>query len=503
MAAVRRTRPADHPNGGNATAMHRWPALTTMTRHGGLLAVAAATLIGISACTTTATATPNPSTAPSAADRLSSASPSPVTVEPGAAGPISAPPLDPVTPSPANPTTGPAVGAGGAGLAGQPAAHLAAAPAAPPTVAVRPASGATAVDPVAPITAVATGGTLISVTLVNPAEKRKVAGTISADGSSWQATEPLGYGKSYALTATAINTAGQTVTAASTFTTLVPRNMTLPYLDYTGGYPLTAGATYGVGIVPVVHFDEPITDRAAAQAALHVTTTPAVAGAWYWADDQNVHFRPENYWPAGTRVTISADVYGVEVGPGLYGQSDVTVSFAIGRRQLTEAFDNAPAVDKVIVYDGAGHAIRTMNTSMGKHGGETVNGTYINFYTPSGAYTVLAHTNPEMMSSDTYGLPADAPGGYAPEPIYYSTRISTDGIFLHELDSTVWAQNHGYDVSHGCLNLDQADAIWFYNHSVIGDPVVIHGASGAPQISLWEGGDWSVPWRTWLAGSAR
>ncbi|MBN9607793.1 MAG: L,D-transpeptidase family protein [Actinobacteria bacterium] len=372
----------------------------------------------------------------------------------------------------------------------------------PPTLTISPTPGSTTVNPAAPITAVAAGGTLTSVTLVNPTENVQVAGALSADKTSWQATQPLGYGKSYRLTATATNDDGQTVTGTSAFTTLTPHNMTMPYLEYTGRYPLTNGATYGVGIVPVVHFDEPIADRAAAQRTLQVTTSPHVDGSWYWSDAQNVHFRPKDYWPAGTKVTISANVYGVEVGPGLYGQSDVSTSFTIGRRQLTVAEDSAPKVDTVTVYDAAGKAIRTMNTSMGKHGGVTVDGRYINFYTPNGTYTVLDHKNPQMMSSASYGLPADAPGGYAPEPIYYSTRISTDGIFLHELNNTVWAQNHGYDVSHGCLNLNKANAVWFYNNSLIGDPVVIHGAKGAPQLQFSEGGEWSVPWSTWLAGSA-
>jgi hypothetical protein len=37
---------------------------------------------------------------------------------------------------------------------------------------------------------------------------------------------------------------------------------------------------------------------------------------------------------------------------------------------------------------------------------------------------------------------------------------------------------------------------------MIGDPVVIHGAKGAPKLQVWQGGDWSVPWKQWLAGSA-
>lgn len=359
------------------------------------------------------------------------------------------------------------------------------------------------VNPGTPITVKVTGGTLTSVSLVNPTEKLTVHGSMAKNHRSWTTTQVLGYGKGYTLDVNAVNPDGQASRADTTFSTLTPGTMTMPELQRIGGYPLGNDETYGVGIVPVVHFDEPITNEKAAEKALHITTSPHMAGSWYWANDQDVHWRPEKFWAPGTKVTISADVYGVNVGSNLYGQSDVAASFTIGRAQVTQAYDKAPnGVDKVQVYNGAGTLLRTMNTSMGKHGGETVNGKYINFYTMGGTYTVLEHDNPEIMSSASYGLPADAPGGYAPEPIYYSTRISTGGIFLHELDSTVWAQNNGQDVSHGCLNLDQANAIWFYNHSIIGDPVIVHGANGAPGIQVWQGGDWSVPWPTWLSGSA-
>lgn len=376
-------------------------------------------------------------------------------------------------------------------------------PAAPlASLQLSPQSGAGSVNPLSPITASVTGGQLSAVQLTNTVTGKAVAGTLSADKSGWKASEVLGYGKSYRLTATATNAEGKPVSKSSTFTTLTPGNMTMPYMQYTGGYALTNGATYGVGIVPVVHFDEPITDKAAAEKTLQVTTTPHVNGSWYWADDQNVHFRPQNFWPAGTKVTITAKVYGQQVSPGLYGQSDVSVSFSIGRRQVTIADDSAPQVNKVRVYNAAGQVIRTMNTSMGRHSGVTYNGKYINFYTMDGTYTVLEHDNPAIMSSETYGLPANAPGGYAPEKIYWSTKISTDGIYLHELDSTVWDQDNGYDVSHGCLNLNHDNAVWYYNNSMIGDPVIIHGTQGAPEIQIWQGGDWSVPWSTWVAGSA-
>ncbi|MBN9619914.1 MAG: L,D-transpeptidase family protein, partial [Actinobacteria bacterium] len=335
------------------------------------------------------------------------------------------------------------------------------------------------ISPSKPVVVNIANGHLTSVTMTNP-YGTKVTGALATGGTSWHNTEDLGYSRTYKIVATGVNSAGVAVQKTTQVTTLSPGNQTMPYLQRIGGYTLDSGATYGVAIVPVVHFDEPIPNEAAAQQALTVTTTPHVDGAWYWTDNQDAHWRPQNYWPSGTKVTVSANVYGVNLGNGLYGQTDVSSSFTIGRKQVTIADDNAPnGVDKVRVYNAAGQVLRTMNTSMGEHSGETVNGQYINFYTLNGDYTVLEHDNPAIMSSESYGLPADAPGGYAPEPIYYSTKISTDGIYLHELDTTVWAQNSGVDVSHGCLNLDQANAIWFYDNSMIGDPVVVHGAPGA------------------------
>jgi lipoprotein-anchoring transpeptidase ErfK/SrfK len=299
-----------------------------------------------------------------------------------------------------------------------------------------------------------------------------------------------------------VNADGEKTTTSSSFSTLTPGNMTMPYFQTIGGYALDNHGTYGVAFVPIVHFDEPITNKKAAEKSLRVTTLPHVDGSWYWVDNQNVHWRPKNYYQPGTKVTIDADVYGVDVGDNLYGQSDKSVSFTIGRFQKTVANDTREGPGRVKVYNGAGHVIRTMDTAMGKHGGTTVNGNYINYYTLDGTYTVIAHENPANMCSDSYGLPANAPGGYPCEKIYWSTKISVDGIYLHELDTTVWAQKEGIDVSHGCLNLNQANAKWYYTHSLLGDPVVVEGAKGAPKIQVWQGGDWSVPWSTWVAGSA-
>ena len=396
----------------------------------------------------------------------------------------------------------PAAGASGASNGTSTgAAPSSSAPPAAATISLTPGihSG---LNPRTPVSLTVANGTLTKVTMTNPAGKH-VTGALATNGASWHTTEVLGYGKTYRISARAVNAAGKATTTKQSLRTVDPDSTTTVTMDRMGGYALDSGSTYGVAIVPVVHFDTSISDEAAAQKALTVTTSQKVSGIWSWIDNQDVAYRPKNYWPSGTKVTVAAHVYGVKLGKGLYGESDESAHFTVGRKQLTVADDNSPKVDKVRVYNAAGKVLRTMNTSMGKHGGETLsNGQYINFYTLNGTYTVLDHENPAIMSSQSYGLPADAPSGYAPLSVPYSTKISTDGIYLHEYNSTIYDQDNGYDVSEGCLNLQTSDAVWFYDHSIAGDPVVVHGAKGAPEIQPWEGGYWSIPWSKWKAASA-
>lgn len=368
-------------------------------------------------------------------------------------------------------------------------------PAPPDAVITTGPTSRSVVSPIQPVTVAVAAGKLTSVTLVNP-EGKSVAGTLSADGASWKNTEVLGYSKTYTLTAVAQNLAGKSTTTKRQITTLTPGNLTMPYLNYTAGRSLQNGATYGVGIVPVVHFDEQITDRKAAEKALVVTTKPHVDGVWNWVDSQNVHWRPKNYLATGTRVTVSANVYGVQVGPGLYGQADQSVSFKIGAKHVSLADD---VTHTVKVYFN-NKLVRTMPTSMGQGGWVSGSGgQQISLWTMPGTYTVLGHYNPVLMDSSTYGLPVNSAKGYK-EYIYQATQISTDGIYLHQLDTTVWAQGHT-DVSHGCLNLSYDNAHFFYTTSQVGDVVqVLH--TGGPKLQIWQNGDWSVPWSTWVKGSA-
>jgi lipoprotein-anchoring transpeptidase ErfK/SrfK len=363
----------------------------------------------------------------------------------------------------------------------------------PAVVAVTPADGATDVDPLAATTAVAQSGMLTHVTMLNDAG-RPVPGVVTPDFKTWKPTEPLGYGRTYTLSADARGPGGVPSTVTSTFQTLVPSDQTEVYLTTSGGQRLDGG-TFGIGTVVVAHFDEPIDNRAAAERRLSVNTTPPVKGSWYWMDDQNAHWRPEKYYAPGTSVTVKADIYGVPLGDGLYGQEDSTATFTIGDAHVSVADDTTKQVS---VYSN-GALVRTMPTSMGRGGTETVGGQTLSFWTPPGVYTVMDKANPVIMDSSTYGLPINSRLGYR-ETIPYATRISPDGIYLHQLNATVWAQGNT-DTSHGCLNLSGENAAWYYDFSRPGDVVEVRN-TGGPPLQVWQNGDWTLPWSEWLKGSA-
>lgn len=355
-------------------------------------------------------------------------------------------------------------------------------------------AGKKALSPSKPIAVKIAGGTLTSVNMVN-SDGKHVTGKLSADATSWQNTEDLGYGRTYRIVAKGKNADGVKVVKHAKVGMVSPSNQTQPYLNDIYGTSLENKGTYGVGMVVSVHFDENIPDKKAAEKALQVSTSPHVDGAWYWTDNATAHWRPQHFYKPGTKVTLHANVYGVDLGDGLYGQSDRSTSFTIGARHYAVA---SAKTDQVKVYF-SGKLKRTMPTSMGQGG--YVQGKYgeISLWTPDGFYTVINHENPAIMSSDSYGLPSTSAYGYPPEAVPWSTKISIDGIYLHELDTTVWAQGH-QNVSHGCLNLNYDNAHWYYLHSRVGDVVKVI-QSGGPKVSIGQGGDWSVPWATWVKGN--
>lgn len=364
---------------------------------------------------------------------------------------------------------------------------------APAAIAITPAPGTKGVDPTSKVQVSAGDGVLTSVTMTNEAGKQ-IEGIFTPDKTAWKPADPLGYGHTYTITAEGLTITGRSGPLTSTFDTLTPNNQTKVYFETTGG-GLLDGGTFGVGAVIAAHFDEDVPDRALAEKRLSVTTNPPVDGSWYWLDNRHLHWRPKDYYAPGTKVSVAANIYAVDLGGGLYGQEDSKASFTVGASHVSIADDNTKQVQ---VFED-GKLVRTMPTSMGMGGSENVGGKTITFWTQPGTYTVMSKANPVIMDSSTFGLPVNSRLGYK-ETINWATRISTDGIYLHELASTMWAQGNT-NTSHGCLNLSPENARWFYDFAVPGDVVEVRNTGGAP-LEVWQNGDWGVPWEQWQQGSA-
>ncbi|MFL6145319.1 MAG: Ig-like domain-containing protein [Labedaea sp.] len=346
----------------------------------------------------------------------------------------------------------------------------------PVALALVPADQAAEVAPGEPVTVHATSGKLTEV-VVTGQDGKAVAGQLSPDGASWQSTEALGYAKSYTAKATGQGTDGKTATATSTFVTAKPRRQTGLSMN-----PLD-GQTVGVGQPLAFYFDTAV-DRAAAQKAIHITTTPATEGAFYWFSDREVHWRPKEYWQSGTKVAIDAAIYGKNLGNGIFGKEDRHAAITIGNSVVALA-DGATHQMTVTVN---GTVARTIPISMGKKGHET----------PIGTYVVMGEYTNYVMDSSTYGVPVDSPAGYRTN-IAYATRMSNSGVFYHSAPWSVRQQGHS-NVSHGCLNMSTENAAWMQSIAQKGDIVVVQN-SGGPQLETWDGlGDWQLTWTQWLAG---
>ncbi|MBF6082805.1 L,D-transpeptidase family protein [Nocardia cyriacigeorgica] len=338
--------------------------------------------------------------------------------------------------------------------------------------------GDVGVSPAAPLTFQVEDGKFTNVSLLTP-EQQPVSGALAADGRSWATTEPLGYGRTYQLVAEAVGLGGATTTTMS-FTTTSPDNKTKPYL-----IP-GEGEVVGIGQPVAIQFDENIPDRKAAQEAIKITTEPAVEGAFYWVNNREVRWRPEHFWAPGTKVTIDVNVYGKNLGDGLYGADDIHSYFTIGDAVIFTADD----ATKQVTVTRNGEVIRTMPTSMGKDSTPTDNGIYI-----------VADKHREIiMDSSTYGVAVNSPDGYR-TPVDFATRISYSGIFFHSAPWSVGQQGYS-NTSHGCLNLSPENARWVFENAKRGDITIVKNTVGGTLSGVDGLGDWNIPWSEWKAGNA-
>ena len=330
-----------------------------------------------------------------------------------------------------------------------------------------------------PLTLSVADGTMRSVVAAGP--DGPLAGRLTATG--WTSTGRLFPSTTYRLTSVVVDADGKVTSVARTATTQPAVNVLHATLS-------PDGVVVGVGAPVIVTFDHAVKSSAARAAVLRrltVTAVPSVAGAWRWMDSYEVHYRGPSYWAAGSKVTVNADLRGLNLpGTGTWGTTSTrTASFSTGDALVSTV--DVTAHTMTVRRNGA--VLKTVNVSTGRD----------KYPTKGGVHLVLLMEKEHLYDSSTVGIPIKSPDGYL-ETLPWSVRISNGGAFVHANPATVRFQGR-LNVSHGCVNLSLADAAWYFGVTRRGDVVdVIHAAVGPNEDDAGMQ-DWNMPFSQWKTGN--
>ncbi len=197
-------------------------------------------------------------------------------------------------------------------------------------------------------------GTLTEVRMTT-SDGTEVSGEISADKTSWKPSGQLERATTYKVTATATDSEGRAAHENASFTTVSPAN------SFIGTFTPDDGATVGVGMPVSINFDKQITDKAAVQRGIKVSSSSGQEVACHWFNAQRMDCRPENYWQEGSTVTLKLALDGVEGAEGVYGVQQKTVTFKIGRNQVS--YVDAKTKQMKVTQDGK--TVKTIPISAG------------------------------------------------------------------------------------------------------------------------------------------
>jgi lipoprotein-anchoring transpeptidase ErfK/SrfK len=246
------------------------------------------------------------------------------------------------------------------------------------------------------------------------------------------------------------------------------------------------GATWGVGMPIIAYLSAEIGDaHMFAKASTVKVNGSTVDGAWFFQKSAvypdypvEARYRLDDYWPAHADIRLDLAVKGLTAGTGQVFDNSLTLDMKTGARNMAE-IDGA-SLRMTVTSDGAPKF--SFPVSLGKAGTPTFNGIKV----------VIGKSPVQHMVNNT-------PGNVYDLQVPWSVRITNSGEFIH---SASWnGGNIGQrSTSHGCTNLNEADAKQYFDFSQIGD-VTSYTNTGGPTMPSWDGyGDWNLAWATWKAG---
>ncbi|MFG2885026.1 Ig-like domain-containing protein [Streptomyces sp. NPDC048297] len=314
---------------------------------------------------------------------------------------------------------------------------------------------------------------------------RYVTGELTADGSRWHSTSPLAANAHYTVRVSTEDDDGAPGRKTLAFDTTKPTSK--KRLAVTFG---PDAGEYGVGQPITAQLDQAVkgkAQRAVVERGLRVDSVPAVQGSWYWVSDKELHYRPKEYWPAHATIQVHSNLDGVKVSDRLWGGTAKPLKITTGDR--IEAVTDA-ATHQLTYYKN-GQAVNSVPVTTGKPGFETRNGVKV----------VLEKQYFVRMKGTTVGIAEGSADSYD-LPVYYATRVTWSGEYVHAAPWSVGSQGYA-NVSHGCTGMSTGNAEWFFQNIHEGDIVKVVNSGGNQMEPFGNGfGDWNLDWAKWRSGSA-
>lgn len=345
---------------------------------------------------------------------------------------------------------------------------------------ITPGQGAYNVGINGPVDVAASKGKLTKVTMTAVATGAEIPGTLSADGTAWKPNGRLERATEYQIAAEAEDAKGRSATGNATITTVSPAN------DFIGHLSPMDGSTVGVGMPVSVDFNTAISDKAAVESEIQVSSSSGQRVVGHWFNDHRLDFRPEKYWKSGSTVTVSLNRHGLQK----------TVTFKIGRSQISTV--DAKTKQMTVVRDGK--TIKTIPISSGSLEHPTYNGQMV-------ISEKFKHIH---MNGASVGLTEkDGKPSYDIKAVPHAMRLTDSGTFIH---GNYWGTDSVFgkvNTSHGCVGLKDVrgggdgsrPAAWFFDHSMIGDVVIVKNSTDKTTLAPDNGlSDWNMPWSEWVAG---
>lgn len=304
------------------------------------------------------------------------------------------------------------------------------------------------------------------------------------DSAAWISTYDLVADSEYTVKATATTAGGDEVDLNATVT-----------VGASDGAPMSVRTTLGddqtVGVAaPIMlnfgstvskEFRDDVERRLSVKVTDEDGNEREVEGSWGWLYDDpqsRLHFRPKEFWPAHSKVSVDVPLEDVPTGENSVGQNDLTLDFEIGRKQVVEA--SAKTHRMVVTRDGK--EVMDFPASLGAPKSPSYNGTHV----------VMSKAADYTMKSEQWDYETD---------VQWAVRIHNNGEFIHAAPWSTGVQG-SQNVSHGCINLSTQRAKQYFDSAIFGDPVEITGSHVSLSTQDSDISDWVYSWKDWQKLSA-